>query len=114
MPFYGNEFLQAIEGQSDSVAMGYLRAVWFYWHHTHCKGLKDDGEFLRKVCRIEKDEWPSAREVLFDNNHFFTQDTNDLWQQKRASQIWEQMKVRYESKIKQTAAARSARWKGKR
>ena len=31
LPFYGNDFFEAIAGYSDAVGMGYLRAIWHYW-----------------------------------------------------------------------------------
>ncbi len=54
LPFYGNDFFEAIAGYSDAVGMGYLRALWHYWNHTGCDGLPDDDEYLRRVCGCER------------------------------------------------------------
>jgi uncharacterized protein YdaU (DUF1376 family) len=113
MPFYGSAFFQAVEGQPDFIASGYLRAIWYYWSHAHCEGIPDNEEFLRRLCRIEKEYWPYAREVIFDNDQFFTMGEDGKWHQKRAAEEWKKSSKKYEQRVNQTAAALAAR-KGKR
>lgn len=100
IPFYGNDFLQACEGQPDFVIVGYFRAIWHFWHHSHCVGLKDDSEFLRRLCRIEKDHWSEAMEFIFDNEKQFTLNENGLWIQTRAVEEWNKSKERHEAAVR--------------
>jgi uncharacterized protein YdaU (DUF1376 family) len=108
MPFYGNDFFQAVQGHTDSVAASYLRAIWYYWSHNHCKGLEDNDEFLRRVCYCDKEHWSYVRGVLFDNDHFFSQDVNGRWHQKRAEEEWNKS----ESSYARAVAGGKNRWKG--
>jgi hypothetical protein len=110
MPFYGNDFFQAVEGHSDHIALGYMRLVWHYWTHSHCKGLKNDSEFLRKIARIERDQWDEAYAIIFDNDKFFNLDTDELWQQNRAKEEWDKALKRYNKACRDTSAATKARW----
>ncbi len=112
IPFYGNDFFQAVEGESDLVVVGYMRAIWNYWHHTHCDGLRNDSEFLRKICRIEKDAWAEAEAIIFDNDRFFTLGENGKWHQKKAYQKWIEVKTNYDAIIARSKAGAKARWKG--
>jgi uncharacterized protein YdaU (DUF1376 family) len=108
MPFFGNEFFMAVAGQSHAFVACYMRAIWFYWHHTSCRGLKNDKEFLRRICQADRDEWDELYDLIFDmNSGFFTLDGNDLWQQKRAQEEWEKASIRSE---KAKSAAKS-KWK---
>ncbi len=111
MPLYGADFFDAVRGQPDHIGLGYLKAIWYYWTHTHCEGLRDDQEFLRKVCEVERDDWAEAMAVIFDNDKFFTLDADGTWHQKRAAQEWAKAKEKYQRKVKQTSEARKKRWK---
>ena len=113
IPFYGNDFNQAIEGQPDSIAIGYWRAIWHFWHHNHCSGLKDDDEFLRRLCRIDKGEWEQAKEFIFDNEKQFTLNENGLWVQTRAVKEWIKSKDKLEKLSSRGLKGASIRW-GKR
>ena len=53
LPLFGNDFFEAIAGYSDTVGLGYLRALWHYWSHTTCEGLPDDDEYLRRICCVD-------------------------------------------------------------
>lgn len=112
IPFYGNDFLQAMDGHEDKVVVAYLRAIWHYWHHTHCKGLLDDEEFLRRLCRVEREDWDHVKGVLFDNNKFFTQDADFMWHQKRAEEEWRKSVAKYDAQVKRGRAGAKARWDG--
>ena len=111
MRFYWNEFWSAVEGQSDQTIIAYLRAISHYYHHNHCVGLKDDSEFLRKLCRVDKAEWGEVCAIIFDNDRFFTQDANGLWQQKRAQEEWLKSVEHYDKAIKRAKLGAKARWK---
>ncbi len=81
-PLYGNDFFESIAGYSDTIGLGYLRALWHYWNHTGCQGLPDDDEYLRRVCCCDADAWPRVKAIIFDNRyHFRLQD--GLWHQPR-------------------------------
>ena len=111
MPLYGNDLFQAIEGLSDTIGLAYIRVIWYYWHHNHCRGLRDESEFLRRLCRIEKDEWTEATAILFDNDKFFTLGEDGLWHQKRTDQEWQSSVNKYQKQCARTHAATQARRK---
>ncbi len=110
-PFYAADFWQAVEGFAEHIVVGYLRAITHYWCHEHCEGLRDDKEYLRKVCRIERDQWDEACAIIFDNEKFFTQDATGLWQQKRALELWREQVEKYEVARTRGFAGAKARWK---
>ena len=111
MEFYGPAFMQAVKGQPDAVVVAYLTALVYYWFHNNCRGLQDDTEFLRRVCERDKDEWPKIREVVFDNDQYFTQEPlSGLWHQKKAKGLWKKAEKGYQFQVDRTAAARAARW----
>lgn len=114
MPFYGNDFFQAVKGQPDIVAFGYLKAIWYYWNHEHCKGLRDDSEFLRKVCEIESEYWETCCPLIFDNNRFFTLDADGMWHQHRAEEEWKVRSKNYERTVANAVKGGHARWKKSR
>jgi uncharacterized protein YdaU (DUF1376 family) len=114
MPFYGNDFLAAVEGHSDGVFRAYVCAIWHYWHNNHCKGLPNDVEYLRKICRRDKDEWPDIYAVVFDNDKFFVFGEDGLWHQKRAEEEWAKSKAKYEGCSIRGKAGATARWRGKK
>lgn len=83
LKFFGDEYFRAVSAYSNHVQLGYLKALWYYRSHNHCKGLENDSEQLRRICEIEKEHWPESEKVIF-GNEFFTLDENGLWQQIRA------------------------------
>ena len=109
IPFYGNDFLQAVEGQPDYIAMGYFRVIWHFWNHNHCRGLRDDQDFLRRLARVERDAWPEAMSFIFDNEKQFTLGEDGLWYQSRAVTEWNKSLDSYRAKVARTAAATAAR-----
>jgi uncharacterized protein YdaU (DUF1376 family) len=111
MPFYGNDFFQAITGYDENVGMAYLKALWHYWHHENCRGLKDEQEFLRRICGCDRDSWAIVRDVIFDNDRFFTLDTEGLWRQKRADELWDTSQKKYTSAIIRGKNGAAARWR---
>jgi uncharacterized protein YdaU (DUF1376 family) len=110
LPLYGNDFFEAINGYPDSVAIGYLRALWHYWNHTSCEGLPDDDEYLRRICRGDPADWERIRAILFDNRYHFRLE-NGIWHQPRCREEWRASCEAYEKKVRQTAAATRARTK---
>lgn len=111
MPMFWPEFWLAVEGHPDVVTVGYLRALSFYWHHEHCEGLRNDDEYLRKICRIDRECWPEAKAVIFDNDRFFVMDVDGLWRQKRADEEWSKAVNNYKTCVKRAHAGAKARWK---
>lgn len=86
MPFFGTLFFEATEGYSDAVALGYIRALWHYWNHTHCQGLPDDDEYLQRVCRCDTASWVKTKGIIFDNQFFFCKNGTH-WHQKKAKEL---------------------------
>ena len=78
-PLYGNDFFEAIAGYPDTIGLGYLRALWHYWHHTGCEGLPDDDEYLRRICCVDSSQWPRTKGIIFDHRYFFRLE-DGLWQ----------------------------------
>lgn len=110
MPFYGNDFFQAVEGWPSTAIEAYLRAIWNYWHHNHCRGLEDNDDSLRRICRVDKEDWESVRSRVFDNEKFFMQDAEGRWHQKRAEDLWNDAKIKYGTAVKRAKAGAKARW----
>ena len=111
MPFYGPKFEQAMKGQPHYIFSGYLQAVIYYWFHANCEGLKDNDEFLRKVCGQEKDEWPACREVLFSgDDEFFSLGTDGKWHQKFQDGLWRRQEVSYAKAVTRGRIGADARW----
>jgi uncharacterized protein YdaU (DUF1376 family) len=105
LPLYGNDFFQATEGRTDAVVVGYLRALWHYWHHHHCEGLPNDDDFLRRLCRIEISEWKRTRDVIFGE---YFKLVDGKWHQPRAREEYAVRSTAYERKAEAMAKARSA------
>jgi uncharacterized protein YdaU (DUF1376 family) len=113
MPFYGNDFFQAVKGLPDHVWGGYLKAIWYYWNHEHCRGLRDNSEFLRRVCEIDKEQWEEACPLIFDNKKFFTLDADGMWHQNRAEEEWKARSQIYDRLVSNAQKGANARWKGR-
>jgi len=111
MPFYWMEFWHAVEGLPDQSIVAYQRVLSNYWHQNHCVGLRDDDEFLRRICRCDRDDWQSVRDTIFDNDRFMTQDADGLWHQKRAQEEWIHASAAYEKALVRAKAGAAARWK---
>ena len=108
LPFYGNDFFGAVEGYDNNVIVGYMRALWHYWHHHHCDGLPDDDQYLQRICRCEAAFWMRTKGVIFNGTDFFTK-IDGKWHQKRARQEYADAIEGFEKRQKQTAGARAAR-----
>jgi len=112
--FDGDEYFRAVRGHTAHVQIGYLKAIWHYRSHNHCKGLENNSEFLRRICEIDLEHWDETFEVIFDNNHFFSMDENGLWHQKRAEQDWIEDSLAYQRRVQISTEANKQRWKKKR
>lgn len=89
MPFHFRIFFEATDSQQPDVTLSYLRAICHYWGHKCCKGLENDDETLRMICRCDTARWGRTKSFVFDNKDCFILDHNGLWQQKRAQEEWE-------------------------
>jgi uncharacterized protein YdaU (DUF1376 family) len=98
MPFYGNDFFQAMAGRDETVICGYIKALWHYWHHTHCEGLDDDDEYLRRLCGVDTSKWARTRGVIFDGSKFFEK-VNGKWHQLRAKEEHDSALKSYQEKV---------------
>lgn len=88
-PLFGPVFTAAVEGHDDHVTAAYIFALLNYWHVTHCEGLEDNPEKLRRICRQERDDWDQVHPIIF-GAFFHLED--GLWHQKRAREEWEKAK----------------------
>lgn len=111
MPFFGRDFFADTDGMTDLLSQAFLRALWHYWSQTKCAGLQDDQVFLRKICRVEREDWEDVSATLFDNDRFFTIDESGLWHHEPTRKSWSEVKEKYDKRMKQTAAANEARRK---
>lgn len=109
-------FWLAVDGLPSHVIEGYLRALTHYWQHTHCEGLRDDNEFLRKLCRIDRELWKESPDselgacaIIFDNERFFCLEADGKWHQRRARAHWQGKVAAYQSQQRRTAAATKER-----
>lgn len=106
MPYYGNDFEAATKGFSPSTKWAYLCAIWHYWHHTHCAGLPDDNESLRRICEVEMIDWGRIKGQVF-NSPFFTL-TDGVWHQSRSREIYTKWDKAYKAKVEALALARES------
>ena len=109
LPFYGNDFFEAIAGYSDTVGLTYLRALWHYWNHTGCAGLPDEDEYLRRVCLCDASAWPYVKSVVFDNRYNFRLE-DGFWQQPRCRHEYQKSLEIFVNRSKQASAAAKKRW----
>jgi uncharacterized protein YdaU (DUF1376 family) len=109
LPFYGNDFFEAIAGYSDDVGMKYLRAIWHYWNHTGCAGLPDDDEYLQRVCGCGEGEWVRIKGMIFDNQFHFRLE-NGAWHQTRCRDEWAKSKRVFDQRSKAGKMAALKRW----
>ena len=107
MPVYGYELNGALRGYKKNVKWSYWLALWFYWSHNHCAGLRNDDDYLRDICECDHEEWDFVRPVVFDNEKFFTLDQDGLWQQIRAQKEW----MKSQSKLESYSNGGKTRWK---
>ena len=113
LKFCGDEYFRAVSAYSNHVQLGYLKALWYYRSHNHCKGLENNSEYLRRICEIEKEHWPESEKVIF-GSEFFTLDENGLWQQIRAQIDYAEDCDKLKRFIARSAAGNAARWKRKK
>jgi len=111
MPFYGDDFLTAVAAHPDFVIVGYLKAIWYYWSHTHCEGLDNNPEGLRKICQLDREQWDVAERIIFDNNKFFSLGPDLKWHQKRAFEEWQRAEKSYNQKVAAGVKGAKKRWK---
>lgn len=109
MPFFGSNFFDAVEGYPVEVAMAYLRAIWKYWNHTHCQGLRNDDRYLREICHCTVDQWEQFKGIIFDNEHFFCLNGDGNWHQKRAKDIHDREVELYRKRVAWAANARHSK-----
>ncbi len=113
LKFCGDEYFRAVSAYSNHVQLGYLKALWYYRSHNHCKGLENDSEQLRRICEIEKENWTESEKVIF-GSEFFTLDENGLWQQIRAQIDYAEDKLKLEKWKRRGLAGANGRWRKKR
>lgn len=109
MPFYGDDFFSAMVGKSNEVIVAYMRAIWHYWRHRQCRGLRDDDESLRQICMVfDSAKWPAIKAVVF--GELFEMDEDGLWHQKRAQEEYTKSKARYDALVDYGKRGGHASW----
>ena len=110
------KWLRSVSHLPSEVAYGYLLAIIHYRCHRHCRGLENDSESLRRICHIDsREDWESRIfHTIFDNEHYFTQDENDLWHQNTAKEDYESDKKQYQRAVHRAELGVKARWGKKR
>lgn len=108
LPFYGNDFFAATDGLSEIATLAYLRALWHYWSHTHCTGLPEDDEYLRRVCRCQTQEWARTKGLLFDSDGPFFRLQQGRWHQSNAANRYLEAHETYQRRVAGAAKARAA------
>jgi len=111
MRFYFRDFFEAIDGLPDSIGLGYLRLIGHYWGNNHTKGLENNPEVIRKICRIERDEWQEWQDTIL--GRFFELDEDGMWQQKRAQLLWAETNANYQSAVNRGKAGAAAKWQNR-
>ena len=111
LPFYGNDFFEAVAGYSNDITIGYLRAIWHYWNHTGCEGLPDEDEYLRRICACDIADWARIKGILFDNRYNFRLE-NGLWHQSRCRHEYQKSSEIYDIRSKIGKKGAAQRWKG--
>ena len=106
MPFFGREFFEAVSMFSDSTSLKYIRALWFYWSHTHCQGLPNDDEGLRILCKCDTQDWMRVRGQIFDNDKFFVLDAGK-WHQRKCRHVYQKHIALLEANRNKTEPARN-------
>jgi len=109
LPFYGNDFFQAIAGYPEAVGLRYLRALWHYWHHTGCQGLPDDDEYLSHVCGCPGPEWERTKGLIFDNRYHFRLEEG-VWHQGRCKEEFHKSQAFYAARSAAGKRAMGRRW----
>ncbi len=109
LPFYGNDVFEAITGYPAEVGLGYLRALWHYWHHTSCQGLPDDDDYLRRICHCDSGDWPGVRAIIFDNRYHFKLEEG-LWHQGRCRVEFQKSQAIYAKRSEAGRRGMARRW----
>jgi len=109
MPFYGGDFLSATSGMTDACFRCYLKLIWHYWHHSHCTGLNDNRDELRRICGVDKETWDEVFDQIF-NDQFFSLGEDGKWHQKRAEEEWQKSQAAYDKVLNRAKAGAEGRW----
>jgi uncharacterized protein YdaU (DUF1376 family) len=105
LKFYGSDFFEAVNGYSDAVCAAYLRALWHYFKHSHCDGLPNDSDYLRRVCRCELQSWAAVGGIVFGR---FFQLIDGKWHQERCREEYLTALEQYKRQVDRTAKARQS------
>ncbi len=108
--FYGLDFFHAVEAHDDTVGMAYLRAIWYYVRQTHCEGLENDTEQLRRICRLDSSNAERVLGIVFGSGEFFCLGEDAKWHQKRAAAEYAEALAAYNKKLKLAAGMNRKRW----
>ena len=110
------KWFPAVSSWPNEVAYAYFLAIIHYRCHRHCRGLENDSESLRRICRIEsRENWEShIMNMIFDNGDYFTMDEHGLWHQNRAKEDYEADKQSYQRAVHRGQLGVKARWGKKR
>jgi len=107
MPFDGRRFFEAVKGWPHDTALKYLIYLWHYWNHTHCNGLNDDDDYLRRLAECDLQDWKRVKGIIFDGENFFKLD-GGKWHQSRCKKVYIRELERYKKNLAKTEPARHA------
>lgn len=107
MPFYGKDFFAAMEGQREIIVSSYIRALWHYWQHAHCKGLKNNSEHLRLICHCPEKDWAEVGAIIFGEMFYLE---GGLWQQDRSKSEYVNRQNIYDFRVKAGEKGAATRW----
>ena len=107
MPFDGRRFFEAVKGWPHDAALKYLIYLWHYWNHTHCDGLNDDDDYLRRLAECDLVDWRKVKGLIFDGEHFFKLEAGK-WHQSRCKKVYFRELDRYQKNLAKTEPARNA------
>lgn len=106
MTFDGTRFFEAVKGWPHDIGFKYLIYLWQYWKATHCTGLINDDEILRRMGECEIGGWQRIKSLIFDGEHFFYLE-NGKWHQKRCREFYQKSMITYQKNLAKTEAARN-------
>jgi len=104
--YYGNDFESATKGWRPEVKWAYWSCLWYYRSHTHCTGLADDNDFLRRLCECDAADWMRTKGLIFDNDRFFKL-IDGKWHQLRAARDYADDCADYKKQCERTEKARA-------
>jgi uncharacterized protein YdaU (DUF1376 family) len=97
-PFFYRDVFDETECEPEFIFGGYMRAICRYWSEC-CQGLRNDTEYLQKICHLTDEQWAKVRDTIF-GKFFYLDEETDLWKHPRIDQQWTKAEAAYARCIK--------------